>query len=528
MITPEQARSELILRELMKRKLESSGRRFGEIRRIPSFREKAVREVPVAFARSFPPAAIYQHPELLPLAGQTAGGLTGGLAGAVSGAGVGRGGQEIIESIKERRFPRFGQVAPEMARTAAIEGAFRGTGKLLRPIANRLIQSALKASPAIREKYPELGFETIKEGIYGTRGQMLKKSRQIIKKGEQDLQKLLSTRPEKVNLENVVSELREMKRRAANIGDETTLAQLDKFERFILSKGGFLKGTELQPTGFVIKGEGRQISPKLIRKREGVSTSFILKGEGKQSAPKKIIQESFEHTPGEQGIVGEIRKEPSIRIIKKPKIVQIETTQSRLPLETRTANIKTKSSIIPEERFGPFREIRQESFIPRETKTPQYLIRAEEANQLKRDLYDQISDSAFLKKLSDLSDNPEMFRRAAKGLRKEIIGGIPEAGKIDKSLATAIKAKKALSQEEARSLGRVILPYFETAGAVGGLMTGNPCLTAAVIGRRLFEIPYSKSQGARALISLSKQKALGTGARLGTSQFGRRFFGDQS
>src|SRR3990167_90630 len=166
-----------------------------------------------------------------------------------------------------------------------------------------------------------------------------------------------------------------------------------------------------------------------------------------------------------------------------------------------------------------------ESFEPRGTKTPQHLISVKEDNQLKRDFYNQISDPAFLKKIGELSESPEMYRRSAQGLRKEIIGGVPEAGKLDKSASIAIKAQKALKSEEARSLGRIPLPFFEATGAGTALIFGQPGIAALIAARRLATSPYALSQGARGLLNLSKQKALGAGARVGTSEFGRRIFG---
>ena len=208
MTTPQEARAELARRELARR----------ELARRASFKKEEPKKFGMGGAAraglygGVPGFGITPGSEnILPAVGQaigTSAGFLPGVASAMAGE-VARQGVKGLRGLFGGTGERFDPNA--IGRTGfgagTTEAVFRGTGKLLRPTANRLMQSALKASVPVRTKYPNLGIEALEEGIFGTRGQMLKKSETLAKKSESELQKLLSGRPEKVNLKNVVAEL---------------------------------------------------------------------------------------------------------------------------------------------------------------------------------------------------------------------------------------------------------------------------------------------------------------------------------
>src|SRR3990167_8882306 len=192
--------------------------------------------------------------DLLPAAGQA---LGCGFMPSVGFASAGETARQGVRAVRGEGFDPMA-IGKTAAATAAGEGIFRGLGKMAPKIANRLMTSALKAGRPVLEKNPKLGLEALEQGIVGTRGQMIKKAGSEIGRGESELQNLLSKSPQKVNLKNVVSELGEMKRRAANVGDDATLKQLDDFEKFILSKSETIPITQQTQKGFSLAGAGKQ------------------------------------------------------------------------------------------------------------------------------------------------------------------------------------------------------------------------------------------------------------------------------
>jgi hypothetical protein len=77
-----------------------------------------------------PPLGIYQSPEALPMAGQTLGSIIGGYGGGIIGATAGQTVNQGVRALKGQGFDG-GEIVKEAGRTAAIDGAFRGAGKLV-------------------------------------------------------------------------------------------------------------------------------------------------------------------------------------------------------------------------------------------------------------------------------------------------------------------------------------------------------------------------------------------------------------
>ena len=160
--------------------------------------------------------------DVLPAVGQTVGGMIPGVnafGGSVAGATSGQAARQAVKSLRGEKAS-LGEIPSEALRTATTEGIFRGAGKLMRPLAGRLMNSVLKPATKEISEGKNLGLEALDAGIFGSKKGMLSKAKRIVSEGEGNLQGLIKTKPGSVDLEKALSGLDELEARYASIGDQ--------------------------------------------------------------------------------------------------------------------------------------------------------------------------------------------------------------------------------------------------------------------------------------------------------------------
>lgn len=189
--------------------------------------------------------------DVLPAVGQAAG-SPGGFGGSIAGATIGQGARQLVKSIRgnrdsqPRRLFGLGPTAPgivndlagEAAGTAATEGAFRGLGKVIPKISNRMMLSVLKPARDVIKRNPNLGLDAAEAGITGTKSGMISKAEDLISEGEDAFSKVLKGKSGKVSTLNVASNLDEIKRPFQNVGDDASVQAIEEVQNNLLSKGG--------------------------------------------------------------------------------------------------------------------------------------------------------------------------------------------------------------------------------------------------------------------------------------------------
>lgn len=164
--------------------------------------------------------------EALPMAGQTVGSVMGGFPGSVAGATAGQAARQGVRALRGKGF-QFGEIPMEAARTATMEGAFRGLGKVAPWAANKTMNWVLRPGSEALEKNPNFGLDALKLGLRGTYGQMAKKATSITDDLEQKVQSLIKGNPKTIATKNIVKELDPIVERKLNIGDPSALSEGD-------------------------------------------------------------------------------------------------------------------------------------------------------------------------------------------------------------------------------------------------------------------------------------------------------------
>lgn len=342
-----------------------------------------------------------------PATGQILGGITGGFGGAVAGATAGQGVSQFVKGMRGSRNsqPRklFGvgpqspgivnDLVGEAAGSATIEGAFRGAGKLAKPVTNRLMIAALKPAKESIKRNPNFGLDAAEQGFLGTLGNMKRQAENVLQKTKPMVKTALKGKPQKVNALQVASELDELKRPFLNVGDETSAKAVDELQNALLSKAD-------------------------------------------------------------------------------------------------------DAGLVP----------------------------VQEANEFKQDLYTVLKDSQWGKGVGEIPVKATARKQAAYGLRKEIEGAVPEVGPLNKKIGTAVEALEGIKKQQEKNLMKVVLPFFETLGGVGGALTGNPWLTFGILARKGLMSPAGLSNMAQASKYASSPK-FGRVATSGATELARRTFG---
>lgn len=151
-------------------------------------------------------------------------------------------------------------------------------------------------------------------------------------------------------------------------------------------------------------------------------------------------------------------------------------------------------------------------------------LNLESANQLKRNLYDALRESQF--GTNEVPVLATARKSAARGLKEGIEDVLPQAKDINRRIGLGGRVRDALARRNAVEERQVILPFFEGAGAFGGILSGHPEYAALIAGRRLMDTPLVKSMVAKSLLGASKTPSIGRGASLAASEGSRRLFGD--
>lgn len=323
---------------------------------------KKKREIPGfnAFAIGGAPGFVIsrERPEdLLPIAGQTVGSI-GGFPGSVAGATVGQAARQRVRAIRGEGFNPL-KIGGEAAKTAIIEGIFRGSGKYIEPAlkgsANRLMLSVMKPAREVIKRRPSLGLEAVEAGIYGTKGGMISKAEKLIKKYEDQASKLIKGNAGKINAQRIVEVLENLKANAIKgLKPEDANAIQNIHDSFVsqLPKKTVIKAIpQVGPLG-------ESITPRLIK--EEVPDYLGMNLEGAQALKKAIYSETpqsafFRKTtelPGSgearRAIASNLRRQiqgavPEIKPVLRSEAVAIE---ARNALENRLAN-ESKNVILP-------------------------------------------------------------------------------------------------------------------------------------------------------------------------------------
>ena len=116
--------------------------------------------------------------DILPAAGQIAGSVAG-FPGSVAGATLGQAARQGVRAIRGKEvinpitrdtllsgpISTQGPIPKEAARTATLEGVFRGGGNLLKGGANRMMNSLIRPGKDILKRRPRFGLDALELGI---------------------------------------------------------------------------------------------------------------------------------------------------------------------------------------------------------------------------------------------------------------------------------------------------------------------------------------------------------------------------
>ena len=146
------------------------------------------------------------------------------------------------------------------------------------------------------------------------------------------------------------------------------------------------------------------------------------------------------------------------------------------------------------------------------------------ANEIKRSLYHQIKPSQY--GTAEVPHLADIRKTAARAFKEGIEQVEPSVGPINKKLGTAGSVRDALESQLAGEQRKVILPKLAAGGAGLSMMMGNPALAGQII---LADLAVEAARSGPVLSGLagaflkgSKNKALGRGAALGSSEILRR------
>lgn len=177
----------------------------------------------------------------------------------------------------------------------------------------------------------------------------------------------------------------------------------------------------------------------------------------------------------------------------------------------------------------PFMNVGDQASVDAITEVQKHLaskgqIGLEEANQLKRDFYKVIKDSAYGKGLGEVASKTSARKQAAGGLKRGIEAVVPETKAINKKIGTAVTAKDALENVIASGQRNVILPKLAGMGAGGLAVTGNlPAAAGVLIGDRAVDLMRSAPIVTGTAANLMRLRKFGQPIAKGASEIARRF-----
>lgn len=314
--------------------------------------------------------------EALPMAGQMVGGTMGGFGGAVGGSAVGDLARRGIQTIRDGKQFDLKDAGKDALKTAVVEGAFRGAGKVIspyiKPTANRLMMSVLNPEKYVRKNNPNLGLEAIERGLTGTRKQIYNKSQNLVESSASKVDDMIKGAKGEVDVLDVASKLDDLKATQARVGDTSASGAIDDIQQALMRES---------PTG--------KINPQ-------------------------------------------------------------------------------------------------------------------QAQELKQLYYGATKPNQF--GMVDVPIKTEARKNVAYGLKKGIEGVIddPALALANKNTGIGIESRDAIGNQIANNSSKFTIPFFDTVGFLGGIGTGNPLISGAILARRALNTPYVKSKGAQAINQLGK------------------------
>ncbi len=266
---------------------------------------------------------LYQEPETLPgkLANGAAAfaGFVGGGPGNLSanaGEAVTKAAGKYVPRFIAKNFGRAAEGAAagaltssdndffdvgkraENAKTGAMAGpivgaAFDGIQKIAKPIAGRLMNSVLKDDA-------KLGYEAASEGLSGTKKQIKQKSEDLIQRGENQLQRIIKGRKQKVNVFDIASSLDDVLRPFENIGDHDSVRAIQEVQDMLLDKS---------PDGLISLEDANQLKRDLyyrLRSSQFGTSEIPAAATARKQAAYGLKKEIEGALPGEG--IGEVNK----------------------------------------------------------------------------------------------------------------------------------------------------------------------------------------------------------------------------
>lgn len=465
--------------------------------------------------------------DVLPMAGQIAGGELGGFGGAVGGTAVGESAKNTIKAIRGQKFGASDYIADpsagaDLAMTTATEGAFRGIGKALKPAANRMMLSIMKPSREVIKRSPNLGTDALDLGIVGSKSGMADKAEKLVGQYENQIGDLLKGNNKRINAKIILDQLDSAKADAVKgLKPEDANAIETVKQNFTKQLPEKTTTTVEETPSFVMGPASRQVNPQITQTFSKDMTGAL--GQFQNTA-------RYEPIRLKSGKFG--RSEP-MRQMLTPKTF-IENPEDIVAMNNPgNAGAKPRKivSISPKETYS----IRPQTMGPisRTVKIatePDMLgLNLEQGQAIKKAIYAETPDAAFNRSMQENPGATEARRLVASGIRKEIAGAEPKAAEILKNESTALKVKKALENRIANEQKNMVIQKLSGMGAGGAVVSGHPgagigILMGDILTGGIRSAPIL-SRTAQALNYLSKRPILGQLASGATAELGRRILG---
>lgn len=257
----------------------------------------------------------------LPLVGQTAGSMIPGVnafGGGVAGATIGEGLRQGIKSIRGTRTsqPRqlFGigpkapgivnDLAGEAASTAAFGKAAELGGNLISKVPGRLMNSVLRPRLKDISKGANLGRDAADLGFFGTKKQIAQQADSLITQNESKLDSILKGSKGQVDVLDIASNLDDLAKGYANVGDDTSVKAIKEIQDSLLAKS---------PTGKISAQDAQQLKRDFynVLKDSNYGTADVAAKTGARKQAARGLREGIEKAEPDQPI-GELNRQMAV------------------------------------------------------------------------------------------------------------------------------------------------------------------------------------------------------------------------
>ena len=254
------------------------------------------------------------------------------------------------------------------------------------------------------------------------------------------------------------------------------------------------KDVALSTAGGAALGKGLELAGQAFTKIPSTAWGALLK----RTATSVAKNPELEKAISKEGIVGLSKKAIVQKLGSKIQETELQLSDllSKTEGEVSTWNVVDKLrslydhySNIPGEKDAQNKILEIGNSLLEKGST----MGVEAANQVKRDIYNVISNS-YGKGLLEIPAKKEAQKALARGLKEEIEKVIPEAKDINAQQAIYIQAKNAIEKRMARETGKGVagtgIGLFDLMVAGGGFMRGGiESGVGALIGKKLLESP---------------------------------------